>query len=373
MNDKLQILANTIVNYSLGLKKNEKVLITCFSLEAIDLVKYIVKEAFMRDSIPYVNIIDQEISALLFEKTSLERVNLLKNIGKFEIDNYDAFINIRYNINDYEIKNVNTNTLRMIGENLKEINDIRINNRKWVLLNYPSKLDAFKSKMKICEYFNYAFDVMIIDYKQMNIDILPLKGLMEKTDKVRITAQDTNLTFSIKNMPIIPCIGERNIPDGEIFTAPIKNSVNGYITYNTPSPYQGRVFTKVKLIFKDGKIIEATCNEDNNDLNKIFDIDEGSRYIGEFSIGLNPLVKKPMGDILYDEKIIGSIHFTPGNSYKESYNENESSIHWDMVLIQRKEYGGGNIYFDDVLIREDGLFVIEELKHLNYGLDKKSE
>ena len=194
---------------------------------------------------------------------------------------------------------------------------------------------------------------------------------MEKTKKVRITSPDTDITFSIKGMPVIPCVGEMNIPDGEIFTSPIKNSVNGTITYNTSSTYNGEVFKDIKLEFIDGKIVNASCSEENkNDkLNKIFDTDKGSRYIGEFSLGLNPKILHPMGDILYDEKIIGSIHFTPGSAYKESYNGNDSDIHWDLVLIQRKEYGGGELYFDDKLIRKDGLFVLDELKNLNYGLN----
>jgi aminopeptidase len=166
-------------------------------------------------------------------------------------------------------------------------------------------------------------------------------------------------------MPIIPCTGECNIPDGEIFTAPIKNSVNGKITYNTPSPYHGNIYNHVSLEFKDGKIVNATCDEGDDKINEIFDTDEGSRYIGEFAIGLNPKILKPVGDILFDEKIIGSIHFTPGMAYKEAYNGNDSDIHWDLVLIEREEYGGGKLYFDDKLVRENGKFVLDELKHLN--------
>ena len=196
--------------------------------------------------------------------------------------------------------------------------------------------------------------------------MLPLKKLMEKTDKVRITAPKTDITFSIKGLPAIICSGESNIPDGEVFTAPIKDSINGTITYNTPSPYNGNIFHDVSLTFKDGKIIKATSKEGDVELNKIFDTDEGSRYVGEFSLGLNPIIMHPIGDILYDEKIAGSIHFTPGSAYKECYNGNDSNIHWDMVLIQRSDYGGGNIYFDDKLVRENGVFVLDELKDLNY-------
>lgn len=199
----------------------------------------------------------------------------------------------------------------------------------------------------------------------MNEELKPLKDLMDKTDKVRLTGKGTDITFSIKDIPAIICSGECNIPDGEVYTAPVKESVNGIIKYNTPSPYRGNIFHNVTLEFKDGKIVKATCDEDKEELNKIFDTDEGARYVGEFSIGVNPVIRYPMGDILFDEKIIGSIHFTPGECYKDAYNGNRSAIHWDMVLIQREDFGGGNIYFDDKLIRENGIFVVEELKHLN--------
>ncbi len=199
----------------------------------------------------------------------------------------------------------------------------------------------------------------------MNEAMQSLKTLMEKTDKVRLVAPGTDLTFSIKGMPAIPCAGDCNIPDGEVFTAPIKDSVNGVIQYNTASPYQGTVFSNVCLEFKDGKIIKATADNNVEQLNEIFNSDEGARYVGEFAIGVNPLIQHPMGDILFDEKIDGSLHFTPGQAYEEADNGNRSAIHWDLVLIQRPEYGGGSIYFDDVLIRKDGRFVLSELECLN--------
>jgi aminopeptidase len=187
---------------------------------------------------------------------------------------------------------------------------------------------------------------------------------MNRTDKVRLTGENTDLTFSIKDIPAVKCAGEMNIPDGEVYTAPVRDSVNGTISYNTPSNYQGFTFENVSLTFKNGKIVEATAN-DTERINGIFDTDEGARFVGEFAIGVNPYIQHPMQDILFDEKIDGSFHFTPGECYEDAYNGNKSNIHWDMVMIQRPEYGGGEIYFDDVLIRKDGLFVIEELKALN--------
>ena len=191
-----------------------------------------------------------------------------------------------------------------------------------------------------------------------------LVDLMNKTDKVRLVSKDTDISFSIKDIPAIKCAGEMNIPDGEVYTAPVKDSVNGVITYNTPSLHSGFTYENIQLTFKDGKIIKATANNTEK-INEVFDIDEGARFVGEFAIGVNPYILEPMKDTLFDEKITGSIHFTPGACYEDAPNGNDSALHWDLVLIQRPEYGGGEIYFDDVLIRKDGIFVLDELKCLN--------
>ncbi len=370
MDDKIKKLAKNIINYALKVKENDKVLITYQSLEASSLVKELINEIYEVRGIPFTNYVDPFISNLLKEKTTMKRIDLIKEYQKFELDHFDAFINIKYNLNDYESMDIKEDIRKEINKKTYTIHNKMVNERKWVLLNYPSYVDSFKSKMKYENFKNFAFDVMTIDYEKMIKDIKPLKTLMEKTDKVRIVTSNTDLTFSIKGMPVIPCVGESNIPDGEIYTAPIKNSVNGFITYNTTSTYNGEVFSNIRLEFKNGKIINASCSEENKNkkLNEIFDTDNGSRYVGEFSLGLNPKILYPMGDILYDEKIIGSIHFTPGSAYKDCYNGNNSTVHWDLVLIQRKEYGGGELYFDDELIRKDGLFVPHELKPLNYDL-----
>ena len=361
-------LSKTIVEYSLRLQENEKVLIKAESMDTKPLVQLLINEIYRVGAVPMVRYSDQETNELLMSKTNIARVALLKDQNEFDVNHYDAFISIRYIENDFNGKDIDKQILSEVGEALKESNDIRINQRRWVLLNYPSVTAAYKAGMPTKNFCKYAWDVMTVDYQKMHDLIKPLKELMERTDKVRIVAPNTDITFSIKDIPAIPCCGEYNIPDGEIFTAPVKTSVNGVITYNTPCPYQGNIYTNVSLTFENGKIVKATCNEDSESLNHIFDIDEGARYVGEFAIGLNPQILNPMGDILFDEKIIGSIHFTPGRAYREAFNGNISSIHWDMVLIERKEYGGGALYFDDVLIRQDGKFVLPELEPLNYHL-----
>lgn len=373
MDNRITKLANMIVNYSLKVKEDENVLITYQSNEAIDLVKELIEQLHQVGAVVFVNSVDPAITNMLKEKTTSKRIELIRKYQEFEVDNFSSFIHITYNLNDYEGKNVSSRIMKELGEKTYDLHNKRVNERKWVLLNYPSYVDSYKAKMSTGDFYDYVMDVMTLDYSKMSSDIKPLEELMKKTNKVRITGPGTDISFSIKKMPVIPCVGSSNIPDGEIYTAPIKNSVNGVITYNTESSYRGDVFKNIKLEFEKGKIISATCEDMDKceKLNDIFDTDEGARYIGEFSLGLNPKILNPMGDILFDEKIIGSIHFTPGASYKDSYNGNDSSVHWDLVLIQRKEYGGGSLYFDDVLIRQDGLFVLEELKHLNYGLDLK--
>ena len=371
MSEKLKELASLIVNYSIRVEKDERVLITTQSLETREFVSYLIEEIYKNGGVPCLKINDPILGARLAEKNNEGGIELLKKIQENEVELFDSFINIRYATNDYENKNVSGEMSKKLSQALLPSSDVRVNQRKWVLLNYPSLLDSYKAKMTSTEFMEFALRVMTVNYKSMSELIKPLKKLMDKTDKVRIVSPGTDITFSIKGMGSIPCVGEMNIPDGELYSAPVKNSVNGTITYNTPSPYQGRVYNHVSLEFKDGKIINATCDDDNEKLNEIFNTDEGARYVGEFSLGFNPEILYPMGDILYDEKILGSIHFTPGQAYKDCYNGNDSGIHWDMVLIQRKDYGGGEIYFDDVLIRKDGMFVLEELKPLNFNYNEK--
>lgn len=365
MDNKIEQLASTIVNHSIKVQKNEKVKIISETMQPMPLIKKLAELILEKGAAVNVSFASSSLGAVMKKHTNDAQIELLKDLEKHDVEEFDSFIRICCNEGDYMSSIVPDDITKKIGEALKPYRDKRTNERKWVLLNYPSLVDSQKAKMNFDEFKKFSFETMCYDYEQMAKDLEPLKRIMERTDKVRLTGVGTDITFSIKDIPVVPCAGECNIPDGECFTAPVKNSVNGTIKYNTPSPYNGNVYHGVTLTFKDGKIIKATCDEDDEELNKIFDTDEGARYVGEFSLGMNPTIKHPMGDILFDEKIIGSLHFTPGTCYKEASNSNSSAIHWDMVLIQREDYGGGNVYFDDVLIRENGVFVIDELKHLN--------
>jgi aminopeptidase len=208
------------------------------------------------------------------------------------------------------------------------------------------------------------FSVCTMDYRKMARAMVPLERRMKKADAVHIKGPGTDLTFSIKGIGAQMCKGDRNIPDGEVFSCPVKDSLNGRIQFNTPSVYSGTKFENVCLVFKNGKIVDGKANNTKR-LNEILDTDQGGRFTGEFSLGFNPHILNPMCDILFDEKIAGSLHLTPGQAYEECNNGNRSAVHWDMVLIQRPEWGGGEIWFDGELIRKDGLFIPNDLKGLN--------
>lgn len=367
--ESVKKLASIIVHHSLKVKENEKVLITYNGVESMPLVKAIVREVIDCKGVVETDYQNQDVNDYIRAHLTDKMIENKTNKMKYEVENYDCFVKLCYRKSDYYDKFTDKGMKGKLMDSLQPYKEIQVNKRRWVLLNYPSLVDSFKAHMTPEEFYDFAFSTMTVDYDKMYHDMLPLKELMEKTDKVRIVAPNTDLTFSIKGLPAIICAGESNIPDGECFTAPVKNSVNGTITYNVPSPYQGEIFENVSLTFKDGQIIKASSNH-NEKIKEIFETDEGARYVGEFSLGLNPVIMEPMGDILYDEKIAGSLHFTPGCCYDECPNGNKSNIHWDMVLIQRPEYGGGEVYFDDVLIRKDGLFVLPELEALNYKKEK---
>ena len=264
-----------------------------------------------------------------------------------------------------ELSDVPPEKMKLIGRKMRRVQDQRVKKTKWVVLRWPTPSMAQLAGMSTEAFEDFYFDVCTLDYRKLLPGMKALKRLMEKTNRVQIKGPGTDLRFSVKGIPAVICGGDRNIPDGEVFTSPVKDSVEGHVTFNAPSIYQGIAFDGIRLEFKSGKIVDATSNETQK-LNKILDSDPGARHIGEFSLGFNPRVFQPMRDILFDEKIAGSFHFTPGQAYEEADNGNRSQVHWDMVTIQRPDYGGGEIYFDGKLLRKNGKFLPNQLHSLNW-------
>jgi len=364
MDERIKTLAKKLVNYSTKIEKGENVLIRVGGLSGKPLVLQLIKEVYAAGGYPYVEIKDQSISREIALGCEKEKEDI-KNKADLELmKEMDAYIAVTATENFSEMSDIPVKKITTLMDAEKPVLDERVNNTKWVVLRYPTNAMAQKSDMSMEKFEDFFYNVCNLDYSKMDKEMDSLVDLMNKTDKVHIKGPGTDLKFSIKNINVIPCAGEANIPDGEVYTAPVKDSVNGYITYNTPSIYQGFKYEDIRLEFKNGKIVKAEAN-DTEKINELLDTDDGARYVGEFAIGVNPYITKPMENILFDEKIMGSIHFTPGKAYDEAPNGNDSKIHWDIVLIQTPEFGGGEIWFDDVLIRKDGMFVIDELKGLN--------
>ena len=366
MDERIKTLAKNLVNYSCRVKAWDKVYINYTGPSTEDLARQLVKEVYAAGGLPFVHYINPKVQREVLLNCTEEQIRIMADLAAQEMSQMDCYIGVRGSDNVSELSDVPADKMNLY-ETLYSTpvhHGIRVPKTRWVVLRYPNASMAQLSGTSTEAFEDFYFQVCNLDYSKMGRAMKALVELMNRTDKVRLTGKDTDLTFSIKDIPAIACDGQLNIPDGEVYTAPVRDSINGVITYNTPSLYQGFTFENVRLEFENGKIVKATANNTER-LNQILDTDEGARYVGEFAIGVNPYILKPMKDILFDEKIMGSIHFTPGNCYDDAYNGNSSAIHWDLVMIQREEYGGGEIYFDDRLIRKNGRFVLPELDCLN--------
>jgi len=356
-------LAKLLVEYSTRLKRNETVLIEAFDVPdemPIALIQAIRKVG----AIPFVQIHRARVNRALTLGASDRQLKLMASHELARMKKMDAYIAVRGSDNITELSDVPAKQMQLMAKKMRPVQDQRVKKTKWVVLRWPTPSMAQLAGMSTEAFEDFYFEVCTLDYRKLQPAMKALKALMERTDRVGIKGAGTDVRFSIKGIPAVICGGDRNIPDGEVFSCPVKNSVQGCVTFNAPSIYQSTGFDGIRLEFRDGKIVDATSNQTEK-LNKILDSDAGARYLGEFSLGFNPHVLQPMRDILFDEKIAGSFHLTPGQAYEEADNGNRSQVHWDMVSIQRPDYGGGEIYFDGKLIRRDGEFLPKQLQSLN--------
>lgn len=356
-------LAEVLTGFSTGLKKGERVLIDAFDVPDTFTIA-LVRAAQERGALPYVNIQRARITRELLKGATAEQYTTVSEVELQRMKNMQAYIAVRGSDNIFETSDVPAERVQAVARVMKPVLDHRVNKTKWVVVRWPSSAMAQQAGMSTTAFEDFYFRVCTFDYRRYGPGMKALAALMNKTDRVHLKGPGTDLKFSIKGIGAVACGGLRNIPDGEVFSCPVKASVEGVIQYNAPTVYLGTSFDHIRLVFRKGKIVEATSSNTKR-LNEILDTDPGSRYIGEFALGFNPHILEPMRDILFDEKIAGSFHFTPGQAYEEGGNGNKSVVHWDLVCIQRPEYGGGEIWFDGKLIRKDGLFTLPALKKLN--------
>jgi aminopeptidase len=356
-------LAKLLINYSTQIKKGDHALLDMIDVPdefTVEMVRA-VREA---GGTPFVEVRHTRVSRELLMDTDEHHAAQVRDIEMFRMKKMQAYIAIRGSANTSENSDVPNGQMQLYSKVLRPVQDYRVNKTRWCVLRWPTPSMAQAAAMSTEAFENLYFDVCTMDYARMARAMVPLERRMKRADRVQLKSPGTDIAFSIKGIGAKMCKGDRNIPDGEVFSCPVKDSVNGVIQFNTPTLYSGTKFENVRLEFKDGKIIKATGNHTKR-LNEILDTDAGARYVGEFSLGFNPYILTPMCDILFDEKIAGSLHFTPGQAYEECDNGNRSAVHWDMVLIQRKDWGGGEVWFDGELIRKDGIFLPKDLRPLN--------
>jgi aminopeptidase len=361
-------LAELLCSHSCQLTADDSLLIHAFDIPE-EAVAEVVRVAQSKGAKVAVRLESNLIRRQLMLGMTEDNARLYANIEKHEMEQMTAYMALRGTHNYAEQADVPGDTQKMWTREYVQpvVFGVRVPKTKWVALRWPTSGMAQQANMSTPAFEQFYFNVCTLDYGKMAEACKPLEDLMNRTDRVRIVGPgETDFSFSIKGIGAVPCTGERNIPDGECFTAPVRDGVNGVVAFNTVSLYQGTEFKDIRYVIKNGRIEDASAGSNTDKLNEILDTDEGARYFGEWALGFNPYILHPMKDTLFDEKIAGSFHFTPGNAYDPpGGNGNKSAIHWDTVLIQRPEYGGGEIYFDDVLIRKDGLFVLDALQGLN--------
>lgn len=360
---RLDQLAELLTGFSTSLRRGERVLIDSFDApEAV--VVALIRAARRRGALPFALVHQSRITRELMRDAVEAQYAPHAGVELARMKKMDAYIALRGSGNIFKASDVPAASVQLVSRLMKPAQDYRVNHTKWVVLRWPTSAMAQQAGMSTEAFEDFFFRVCTLDYRRMAPGMKAFGDLMRRTDRVHITGPGTDLSFSIKGIGAEECGGLRNIPDGEVYSCPVKESVEGVLQYNAPSVYLGTSFDQIRLVFKRGRIVDATASNTRR-LNEILDSDPGARYIGEFAIGFNPHILQPMRDALFDEKIAGSFHFTPGQAYDECGNGNKSQVHWDMVCIQRPEYGGGEIRFDGRLIRKDGLFVPKALQKLN--------
>jgi aminopeptidase len=361
---RIDALARQLVRYSTSLKKGEKILIDLHDVpDSIGLA--LIREVRARGGLPFLRVHQSRLTREMLMGAEDDQYQILTKHLLAEMKDMNAYIAIRGGLNIAETSDVPAERMKLAMKHMRPVLDHRVKKTKWCVLRWPSPSMAQQAGMSTEAFEDFYFKVCLLDYKALIPAMNALKKLMDQTDEVHITGPGTDLRFSIKGIGAVTSGGNYNIPDGEVFTSPVRDSVEGVISYNAPTIYQGIPFDGIRLEFSKGRIVKAEAAGKNRQINKILDSDDGARYIGEFALGFHPVIREPMRDILFDEKICGSFHFTPGQAYEQADNGNRSQVHWDMVSIQRKDWGGGEIRFDGKLIRKDGIFLPKSLAKLN--------
>jgi aminopeptidase len=363
---RIDRLADVIARFSLDVQTGENVLLDFRGAATSDLLKAVVTSVTRAGGVPFPLIGDDGVQRRFLRSAREEQVKAWGDLHEALMRRMQCYVRVNGTSNPFDVSDVPEDARAWERQHyMKRVHlQIRVPETKWVVLRYPTDSMAQQAGMSREAFEDLYFRVCNLDYARFSRAMDPLKELMERTDTVRLTARDTDVTLSIRGIDVVKCDGRMNLPDGEVYTAPVRDSVNGVVTYNAGSLYGGTSWDWIRLTFRDGKIVDVAAPNDLAKLEEIFGTDEGASYVGEFSFGLNPHLHRAMKDTLFDEKIYGSFHTALGQCYDIAANGNASAIHWDLVCIQTEEYGGGDVWFDGKLARRNGHWVHPDLEHV---------
>ena len=347
--------ADILVNHSARVKKGDYVQIIS-EPAAQDLVLEVYRLVLKNGAYPVTKLSLPGQSYIYYKNASDEQLRNFPQIAFHEIKNTDAVIYIGAPSNTKELTAIDPKKISLRQAITKRFSDYRVEKTRWVLFEYPTDSLAQDAEMSLEDFKDFAYGAVNIDWKKESKKQDKIKAIVDKGKEVHILGKETDLRFSIAGKKAVKCDGKHNMPDGEVFTEPVKHSVNGHIFYEFPAVHGGREVCGVRLVFKNGKVVKATAEKNQDFLIKMLDTDAGSRYLGEFGIGVNYRIDRFIKNILFDEKIGGTIHLALGRAYSETGGENDSAIHWDMIKDLRK---GGEVYIDGKLLEKNGKFAFK--------------
>lgn len=363
---RIVTVAETLVNYSAEIQPGDLVAISG-TTETVPLIQTLYQKALEADGFPTVFAGVPGLSGLLYEFGSDEQITFISPVQELVVNEFDVTITIRGAVNTKALSNVDPAQQAKREAAHGKIIEVLMQrgaerDLKWVATQFPTNAYAQDAEMSLREYEDFVYTACLVDepdpvtaWQELAEQQARLIEYLRDKDQVRIVSEDTDLTLSIKDRTFVNSDGKNNFPDGEIFTGPVEDSVNGVVTFDFPAIMAGREVEGVRLRFEDGGVVEASARKNEAFLKEMLQTDEGAPYLGEFAFGTNYKIQRFTKDTLFDEKIGGTVHMALGAGYPETGSQNESAIHWDMICDIRR---GGEVYVDGELFQKDGQFII---------------
>lgn len=348
-------LAKILVSYSTKVRPGERVLITMMEVDTFPLARAVYSQVIKAGGLPYVEFQSAYLERDLLLHGNQEQLDWVTEPSARGMEWADVYIGLRGNRNPYEFSGIQAGKIKAHRRALGHISAMRNELTRWVLVRVPNESLAQQAEMSLDEMMDFFFSATLKDWQQEANRYRELQVIFERAEQVHITGRGTDLTFSTRGRKYEVGDGTLNMPDGEIYTSPVDDSVNGVIAFDFPGVYSGQRVTGISLGFSKGHLVKATAEGNQELLDQLLSMDEGARRVGEFGVGTNFGIQRFCYDILYDEKIGGTIHLALGRAYAECGGVNQSALHWDLIKDLRKE---GAVSLDGIKVLENGKFLV---------------